>query len=118
VQIIDQQQAQSDVSHGGMNFGPEPGRRRTGARFPSQRGEDGSQQLRNAGPIRCLDQRRLDAASLGVGIFSGGMTRQKAPDDRRLAVVGRPKGILPNITTPRGGSFIGITLDTVRAWRS
>jgi hypothetical protein len=31
---------------------------------------------------------------------------------------GRPKGILPNITTPRGGSFIGITLDTVRAWRS
>jgi len=31
---------------------------------------------------------------------------------------GRTRGILPNITTPMGGSFIGITLATVKAWRS
>src|ERR1700733_13317385 len=31
---------------------------------------------------------------------------------------GRTRGILPNITTPMGGSFIGITLATVRASRS
>jgi CO/xanthine dehydrogenase Mo-binding subunit len=36
----------------------------------------------------------------------------------RLAHARRTRGILPNITTPMGGSFIGITLATVRAWRS
>jgi hypothetical protein len=36
----------------------------------------------------------------------------------RIAVTRRSRGILPNITTPKGGSFIGITLVTVRAWRS
>jgi hypothetical protein len=35
-----------------------------------------------------------------------------------LAGARRTGGILPNITTPMGGSFIGITLATVRAWRS
>ncbi len=35
-----------------------------------------------------------------------------------LACPGRTRGILPNITTPMGGSFIGITLATVRTWRS
>ena len=35
-----------------------------------------------------------------------------------LPGTGRTRGILPNITTPMGGSFIGITLATVRAWRS
>jgi hypothetical protein len=30
----------------------------------------------------------------------------------------RSRGILPNITTLMGGSFIGITLATVRALRS
>ena len=30
----------------------------------------------------------------------------------------RTRGILPNITPPKGGSFIGITLATVRASRS
>jgi hypothetical protein len=34
----------------------------------------------------------------------------------RLAGAGRTRGILPNIMTPTGGSFIGITLATVRAW--
>jgi hypothetical protein len=36
----------------------------------------------------------------------------------RLPTAGRTRGILPNITTPMGGSFIGITLATVRASRS
>jgi hypothetical protein len=35
----------------------------------------------------------------------------------RLADTGRTRGILPNITTPMGGSFIGITLATVRSWK-
>jgi hypothetical protein len=38
--------------------------------------------------------------------------------EMRLAGAGRTRGILPNITTPMGGSFIGITLATVRASRS
>jgi len=36
----------------------------------------------------------------------------------RLPCASRTRGILPNITTPMGGSFIGITLATVRAWKS
>jgi hypothetical protein len=46
---------------------------------------------------------------------------QCQPDGRgqvRLAAARRSRGILPNITTPKGGSFIGITLATVRTWRS
>ena len=35
-----------------------------------------------------------------------------------LPRAGRTRGIPPNITTPMGGSFIGITLATVSAWRS
>ena len=35
-----------------------------------------------------------------------------------LAHAGRTRGILPNITIPMRRSFIGITLATVRAWRS
>jgi hypothetical protein len=34
-----------------------------------------------------------------------------------LACAWRTRGILPNITTPMGGSFIGITLATVRSWK-
>jgi Resolvase, N terminal domain len=41
-----------------------------------------------------------------------------APAHRQYLAAGRTRGILPNITTPMGGSFIGITLATVRAWRS
>ena len=36
----------------------------------------------------------------------------------RFAGTGRTRGILPNITIPMRRSFIGITLATVRAWRS
>jgi hypothetical protein len=36
----------------------------------------------------------------------------------RFARAGRTRSILPNITMPMGGSIIGITLATVRAWRS
>jgi hypothetical protein len=35
-----------------------------------------------------------------------------------LSGAGRTRGILPNITPPKGGSFIGITLAMVRASRS
>jgi hypothetical protein len=38
--------------------------------------------------------------------------------EMRFSRAGRTRGILPNITTPMGGSFIGITLATVRASRS
>jgi hypothetical protein len=45
--------------------------------------------------------------------------RQAEPErDVGLAGAARTRGILPNITTPMGGSFIGITLAMVRAWRS
>ena len=37
--------------------------------------------------------------------------------DVGFAGAGRTRGILPNITTPMGGSFIGITLATVRSWK-
>jgi hypothetical protein len=38
--------------------------------------------------------------------------------EMRLSGSARTRGILPNITPPKGGSFIGITLATVRASRS
>jgi hypothetical protein len=46
-------------------------------------------------------------------------SRQAEPKrEMGLAGAARTRGILPNITTPMGGSFIGITLAMVRAWRS
>jgi hypothetical protein len=44
--------------------------------------------------------------------------RGDADAQMRFAGAGRTRGILPNITTPTGGLFIGITLATVKAWRS
>jgi hypothetical protein len=44
--------------------------------------------------------------------------RCHADTEVRFAGARRTRGILPNITPPKGGSFIGITLATVRASRS
>jgi hypothetical protein len=44
--------------------------------------------------------------------------RCHADAQMRFASARRTRGILPNITPPKGGSFIGITLATVRASRS
>ena len=58
------------------------------------------------------ERREVDAAS--------GPHRFHTKADRQVSLsgTGRTRGILPNITTPMGGSFTGITLATVRAWRS
>jgi hypothetical protein len=48
------------------------------------------------------------------------LARRQAEPQREMGLASgaRTRGILPNITTPMGGSFIGITLAMVRAWRS
>ena len=88
VQIVDQQQPQSDVAHGTMNLGPEPGHGRTRSGFASQRGQNGSQQLRDFRSIGRLDQYGLDDTSFGLRVFGDGVTRQEAAGDRGLSVVG------------------------------
>jgi hypothetical protein len=57
----------------------------------------------------------VEEAAAGSGPYAAARNRDR---QMRLAGTGRTRGILPNITTSMDGSFIDITLATVRTLRS
>jgi hypothetical protein len=72
-------------------------------------------------PRACFGLQLVDQIDDIEESASGTATNARAGNcdgEMTFARAGRTRGILPNITTPMGGSFTGITLATVRAWRS
>jgi hypothetical protein len=67
-------------------------------------------------PLQLVDQIDGVKEAHAFALMDGGHAESRR--QVRLPGARRTRGILPNITAPMGGSFIGIILATVSAWRS